>query len=573
MANVHIVLIETGSNQEFVFQSNKLREIVGASGLIRSVGTDVALNAAAKAGMKGEAGDFADMSTRERIAVLDAMPDIGGGVSVEPIVCTSGKAVFLVADEAKGKAIVQAITLWALEHAPSLIVRGVVSAPFDLATKSAKDAGMVVAGLFRAIEQLRLVLPPAEGRFAFQPMIEPCRTTGLPAEFADKNRQPLSASGQAKRKAAQRAIAFASRDLGVKLVSDPDALDQVLGLDWLAAVHADGNGFGQVFMKLQDHCKGKAGAEATARDYFDLYRDLSASLDLVGVHALKDALPVLGTARGSAPEARDGNQARGDGEVVPLIVNVMGGDDLTVLCDGAHSVEFVAAYLRGFEKWVAQDEIDGRTNIIPTLKGRFGAAAGIAIVKPHHPVHQAFDLAEELTKSAKTLTKEKFKDTGLSSLDYQVVFGDSTSTLEGLRASWTFEKSTVLAHARPYVVSPADGANAQQIRLRHVDHLLSAEKVIRDVDEAGSTAFPRTQQHALREAVLAGRTIADARLALVKRRYPDVEWSNFGAAGSLYFESDGVRMTRLIDAMELVDIGKSGTSVVDAGDGTKEAAE
>ena len=554
--SVHVVLLETSANQSYVFQSNKLREIAGASDLIRRAGTDWALEAAGAAGMAG-AVEFGAMTMVERAKFIDKALRIESGASVEPVVCTSGKAVFLACSREAGQKIVTLVTRRALEEAPGLVLRGAVSDAIAL-DGTAKSAGETVRDLFAEIEGLRLTLPPAEVRFPLQPMVEPCRTTGWPGEFFE-NKEVLSAAAKAKRDAAKEAIPRCARDLGAHLVSNTDQLDKALGLTWLGVVHADGNGFGQVFLGLANYCK----PGATARDYFDLFRDLSVSLDLVGVEALKRALTTLGEVDGKVGDEK----AKG----IPLVVNVMGGDDLSVICDGSKAVAFAAAYLQAFETLVDKPNVGDRKNIIPELKrrdkdkpDRFGAAAGVAIVKPHHPVHRAYDLAEELTKSAKYLIKAELDDPSLTALDFQVVFGDSASNLDGLREGLLLDENT-RAHARPYVTTgdarmeKLDTGKQASVAKRHYDKLESAAAVLRRSEDPAAN-LPRSQQHALREAVLAGKAVADARLALMAHRYPGSKLEAFGdQRKTLFFDDRGKHLTRLLDALDIVDIAKQGS--------------
>jgi hypothetical protein len=150
--------------------------------------------------------------------------------------------------------------------------------------------------------------------------------------------------------------------------------------------------------------------------------------------------------------------------VVPL---VFGGDDVTVICEGCQAVGFAESYLRAFEGATSAVSLDGFTSVIPTLvdpatekrKEGSGGGAGIAIVKPHHPFHRAYDLAEELTKSAKT-TKTILRSKTLrnvdviSALDFQIVYDDAASDLEKLRRVWSIGDCRL--HNRPYVVSPGE---------------------------------------------------------------------------------------------------------------------
>ena len=79
--------------------------------------------------------------------------------------------------------------------------------------------------------------------------------------------------------------------------------------------------------------------------------------------------------------------------------------------------------------------------------------------------------------------------------------------------------------------------------------------------------MPRSQQHALREALFAGRDIADARLKRIKHRYEeDVDWEAIlpeqdqpgDNEPSLFIEvqEDGEQrfITPLLDMMDLADV-------------------
>lgn len=635
--DVRAVLIETASNQSFVFQSNKLRDIVGASDLIARVGTEWAMAAAECVGGPATRKDSygqADPTLAARIKYLEEAPKLGANAAtlVEPVVCTSGKAVFLVRDKAAGEEIIYRVTRRALEEAPGLTVRGAVSGPFqliDTATAKATTAvevGEIIDALFKTVERLRLDLPPAEARFPFHPMVEPCAVTGLPGEgYFEDDGDPehvlLSASSIAKRLVAKpedraehepwTAFERAEADLERAISRNPSGFQSEL--DWQAVVHADGNGFGQIFLDLASYCAAYAKARGynsdgevpTARVYFDLYRELSIALDVVGVHALRAAVSTLSTIKEKRRvRDADGRRKNETRDAIPLAVSVMGGDDLTCVSSGACAIEFTRAYLQAFEGLVDAPTLPPlhtgdtmRDNVISALvhqtkgKKRFGAAAGIAIVKTHHPLHRAFELAEELTKSAKGLVKRELESPALSALDFQVVYGDTSSDLGALRSAWTHltntagadgarkERRSHVAYARPYLVSTnqsrisasndEERAKRQvQFERRHIMRLDEARAELQKQDKDRKPAFPRSQQHEMREAVLAGPAIADARLKLIAKRYKDrgVAWSCFGGDDTTLFfqdyegpldENGGVEidyMTRLLDAMDLVDI-------------------
>jgi len=85
---------------------------------------------------------------------------------------------------------------------------------------------------------------------------------------------------------------------------------------------------------------------------------------------------------------------------------------LTVICDGEYAIKFTHDFLTEFENQTARTDIqDGIISAIANEAfgvPRLGICAGIAIIKPHYPFHQAYALAEDLLKSAK-LVKTNIK--------------------------------------------------------------------------------------------------------------------------------------------------------------------
>ena len=514
MENYYVALVETASNQSYIFQSNKLREVLGASELVRQAGTDFVEKAIEKK-FKG---------------------------AHEVVVKTSGKAVVKFQNLADAEDFVFRVTRHALEHAPGLGVFGAVGKVKTGDT--AKDAAALMRNLFEKVGKNRLKLADPSSRFAHHPIIAPCKTSGLPAAGFFKGAE-ISVVANAKRKAAEAAIARLKRvfsDIGDSAYS-PEDLEK--DCNWLGVVHADGNGFGQIFMNLDQYFLGQ-----TADGYFAFYNQLSKALDDVGKEAIQMAAAALVSQR-IKENKRD--------KALPLMPLVMGGDDLTVIVDGAYAVDFTRAYAKAFEELVDGD---------PCIKGiterhavKFGVGAGVAIVKPHHPFHRAYDLADELIKSAKAT--KNILGRGASSLDFHVAFGDSASDLETLRAAWKTEddKRTAKLTARPYVLSGKDrfmaGADFKWAENHAISTLDTARAELAKKTERNGNevpTLPRSQQHVLRDALFEGATAADAQLELIRHRYEDVKFGLFGSGKSLFFADGQSAATRLLDAMEMNDV-------------------
>jgi hypothetical protein len=108
---------------------------------------------------------------------------------------------------------------------------------------------------------------------------------------------------------------------------------------------------------------------------------------------------------------------------LPFRPLVYGGDDVTFVCDGRLGLALAVYYLQQFEK--------ESTNL---PGGPAYACAGVAIVKTHYPFARAYNLAEDLCRSAKRFVREQ-KEAGKgdgSAIDWHIAAsgrGDSISAI------------------------------------------------------------------------------------------------------------------------------------------------
>jgi hypothetical protein len=118
------------------------------------------------------------------------------------------------------------------------------------------------------------------------------------------------------------------------------------------------------------------------------------------------------------------------GGIVPIRNNrlpfrpiVFGGDDATFVCDGRLGLTLAELYLRAMEQELA----DGK---------KLYARGGVAVVKSHYPFSRAYELAEELAKSAKEFIRDRQAafDVPLSALDWHFGVNGVVLGLKDLRA-------------------------------------------------------------------------------------------------------------------------------------------
>ena len=575
-----LVLIETMSNQRYIFASNRLRENAGASEIVYLAGTRLVVDAiGAVAGENNPYHSLSETGTTrervERIVEIGETQDPLQSCGVEIIVSTSGKAILLVDDHGGktgrqlGEDIIWQVTTNALKHYPGLSILGIVGEEFDHENGGIDVAHKAVKQVHIDIEALKSRLPSPLARFPANPFVQPCHSSGLPAQrlareanVKSAKKHPYCAVTLKKREIGKDGFKRIAADIGRDdLAHNPNTLDRMEELDWVAIVHADGNGFGKLFLGFDSQPGVKDLTSAT--EYLKKFRRFSASLELCGLEAFGKAVadvPLREVDKGRAEE--ESYRA-----IVPLI---LGGDDLTVVMDGRYALKFTQAYLLAFEEATSAPDFAGFPNEIRKVTGgaTLGAGAGVAVVKPHYPFHRAYELAEALLGSAKK-TKTRLGTPSISAMDFHIMFDTGATTLNEIRAALSNHDGSRLT-LRPYVVSENARDKVAQgqewILPRRWADLCNNIEAIMSVAGPKEGAMPSSQLHALREALFSGEKVAEARLNLIRHRYLDIPGASFGRDGSLFadngelFADNGepgeekARATTLLDMMEVIDL-------------------
>jgi len=519
-----LVLLETSSNQDYIYASNRLRENLGASELVRLAGTAWGPAAAAEAARAA------------------------GGPAIEILLTLSGKTIALAGSEALGRAMVQHATLRALRDAPGLDLRGVVlpltrdgtaqGARLTPETCSAAEMHGAILRLYGRFEARRGRTTGPAQRLPGLPPQARCASTGMPAAaWVAPRLDP--AAGDAPRAAAAATLAKLRAVEPARVTLSGIALAEALGryapanLDallnafeaeegrdgWLGIVHADGNGVGQIFMGFD----AMLPPDTTGRGYLTQMADFSRALDRASIVAFQQAVASV-TAEGLTP---------------PVLPIVSGGDDMTAIVIGRQALRFTAAYLRAFEAATAAAPAVSALAEKAFGVPRLSACAGVAVVKARYPFHLGYQLSEDLLQAAKRPVKRILRGaTGhqpapCSALDFHIHYDSTGGSLAQIRALMTLP-GEVRLHGRPYVVTGraqleqagVAAAGLEWAARHHIARLAEAARDCRRVDkdeeeadEAGQLPLPNGQLHALRQALFAGPAVADAALRAIWPRY------------------------------------------------------
>ncbi len=146
----------------------------------------------------------------------------------------------------------------------------------------------------------------------------------------------------------------------------------------LAVIHADGNGLGVLVKNLAD--------EVNKNNNTGIIAKFSEALDKATKDAFANAKVKTKIALG-----------KDDLKIKALILS---GDDMTAVCDADIALEFTKNFIEEFEKETDKKKSD--------IKEKLTMCAGIAYCNEKFPFHYAAALAEELCGAAKKHSKDRY---------------------------------------------------------------------------------------------------------------------------------------------------------------------
>ena len=505
-----LVMLQTNSNQSFIFSSPRLREQIGASFEITLLSRWVK--------------EEAEKLLKQKPLPTSFWVSNSSGKVIVRFRETDGNPKDLA------KQLIREVTLRALTDAPGLDVTGV----FIEASSNTVDADDLQE-LDRVFLEYSLNRRPAAARFPQFPFLERGSESALPASASlcdlkliqeplkpnsfDES-SPLSLPSRVKRVFAstsrkqqvddvQKRLAEQGMELKQEPQLDPTKLaaafqdgeeseDAKDMLSSVGVVHIDGNGVGAIMRDLgcAHRAVQKVGVSTTSdeettedsKGLQSFIMEVNRRLDNV----VKDAIAL----------SWYDVQKLTPNTTVPIVPVLVGGDDVTVYTDGRYAIPFAEAYIRHYEELTEKDDLLSVLAIVAGGKkadaperdhfkiddyiiqnpGPLTASAGVAIVGRNFPFHIAYDLAEGLVSRGKKLGKKK--DTvPCSTIDFHVLRDatvlDPDDTLDEYKGRT--QRPFLIGHHAPQRIGDATTTSAEETPTAKSQPSLSWERILRAV--------------------------------------------------------------------------------------------
>ncbi len=382
------VLIDITSIQQYLFGSNRLKENLGGSYLVKSIyGKPLQAALDETAPGHGDVGMWSDAET------------FSGGVKIGYI--GGGNALLLFQESEVAKKFCRAFSLQILVSAPGLRTVFAI-APFheenfpgsmrelhqELARAKSREFPAVTVGRHGITAECPYTGEAVEARCS-----DP-KSGRLISRSANVRLKTAPTSGGAFKKL----VAEEAGD-NYDVTDDLGSLGQPDERSYIAIVHIDGNRIGEKFRNC-----------ATLSET----RILSLTLEQELEQAFRGVVRELAGKIGAKDLCKDNGfrfSPNGERTILPLRPIIIGGDDITFVCEGKLGLYLAERFIAGLKS--------------------FDACAGVAVVKSKYPFFRGYQLAEELCASAKA----KAAGEGGSWLDFLISAGGAAGSLEEIRQS------------------------------------------------------------------------------------------------------------------------------------------
>jgi hypothetical protein len=428
------VLLEAVSIQRFIFQSKKLKTNLGASYLVQHKVFHKYLEKAVFQvfGIQYKLSWEAWKTNPTEVKILNEPFEIGyiGG----------GNALLLFQDKGKAEEVIKAWTRILLVHAPGVLTAAAIGT-------------LKLEGFKETLDALFIMLRSNKSKWIPQTVIQrhgftaDCSQSGLSAEYWwETGKEYVSSVIGPKLEASEPAREYFQDFYKNRLRGEycfPDEFEKLGSISeedsHIAVVHIDGNRMANRFKHAESLVAFRNLSISVHSATMTAFEEL---VDHAVVH-YKCIMEDLGFNPDSSYKPyhypTDDNK-----KCLPLTPIVLGGDDLTFVCDGKLGVYFAKLFIEAFEKKQVSD------------KKKLTACAGIAVIKTKYPFYRGYQLAEDLCLNAKNLNKEEEDpDKLVSALDFHISMSGISGSLEQIRKTqFTSPEGSLLS--RPYKMVAAD---------------------------------------------------------------------------------------------------------------------
>ncbi|HAI68108.1 MAG TPA: hypothetical protein DCM38_01580 [Gammaproteobacteria bacterium] len=383
-----VYYFEAKSIQNYILDSSKLKDMIGASEQIEYLCHDEALS---------------NEENKEHLLdkVLNSLGLDDSKVNFARKAGGAFQALFSNANEAKN---FQAVWTFCVQQAfPGLTFAQGMATDDRLKTalKMARD------DLFKHDHNAFFPQLPLAG-----PLIARSPRTGQPAVDRSKDRSERLDTTTVKKRDFRDGTALINKlDFNKQNIHWPinlDEKDYEKGTDektfpllqnnrYIAIVHADGNNLGQLLKTIQDNLLAN---DITVVRYAEVLRFYSQAIEKTTVKSAKQAIIDV-VAKGAVWQFT----------IMPARPLVLAGDDCTFIVRGDLALDFTQVFLEQFEKHsqTQLNELKEKYPELDCLPEKLTACAGIAYIKASQPFYQGYNLAESLCKSAKNFAKSHVK--------------------------------------------------------------------------------------------------------------------------------------------------------------------
>lgn len=595
-----LTVIDVTGTQDYIFTSNRLRESVGASRIVAQATSWWIFDV-----LNGEFSNNTNIDSMKTSSnpksPFEALQNraIESGLDAEVIYVGGGNALILFENLEKAKQFTKAYTKKLLRAAPGLDVVVAHSGKFDIKAETEKDGNGNDALPIRLHleEAMKKITEKKSYRKISAPVLglavsAQCVSTGGIASFDPKDEasgrsveryetledkygnnyvsaeiwKKLNTVDEANERLERELFASVefNEEVKRKLGGDADKLGVPLAFDNLgrtegetsliAVVHTDGNGMGK---RVKDF--SERSDFDTNRKWITAMRGFSEEINNANLIALQKTVEFLASRLDKDKKTgevvlksendkdfvlgerhifkRDENRQK-DIICYPFRPIIFGGEDVAFVCDARIALDLTAFYLKELEK--IKLESDGKP-----IYGR----AGIAIVKSHYPFRRAYDLAEQLAKSAKERIREVESSQGAGdvlAMDWHIAFTGLAGTIEAIRER-EFVAGDGKLNMRPVSLCKTKDRSDWQTW----ENFVSLTRQFQADFEKS-----RNKLKALREVLREGRNEVAQFLALNKKTFEDGKLPGAGAGDWDILQKEGWENGRCgyFDALEMMDL-------------------